>query len=158
MKRTLIAAATVCISGAPMAVAYADGTGSYTATLDGQTIGQGTNVSCKPFSSYGSDGGAGVKIVVGRGANGNQGVETSFWGDANIGTDGPEVYQVSLHPLANANSSSPGYLAWAAGPNKPQSQATVVKSDDTYRITGTVAPVYQPGVSPASFEFEVTCP
>lgn len=158
MKKTLFAAAVVSILAAPMAVSHADNPGSYTATLGGQTIGQGTNVKCKPFSSYGADGGAGVKITVGRGANGNQFTETEFWGEANIGTDGPEVYEVSLNPLSDSNSTSPGYLRWAAEPNNPQSQATVVKSNNTYRITGTAAPVYQPGVSPSPFEFEVTCP
>jgi Mycobacterium 19 kDa lipoprotein antigen len=152
MKKTLIAAAAVSILAAPMAVANANQSGSYTATLGGETIGQGTNVKCSPFASYGANGGPGVKITVGRGT------ETSFWGETNIGNDGPEVYSVSLNPLSGENSTSPGYVRWAAGPDNDQSQATVVQSDNTYRITGTAAPVYQPGKTPLPFEFEVTCP
>jgi Flp pilus assembly protein TadG len=68
------------------------------------------------------------------------------------------VYEVTLHPLMDANSPSSGYVAWNAGPNRAQSQATVVKSNNTYHITGTAAPVYQPGKSPSPFEFDVTCP
>jgi hypothetical protein len=152
MNKTMIAVAVVSILAAPMAVAHADDPGSYTAKLDGQIIGQGTNVKCSTFSSYGAKGGPGVKITVGRGT------ETSFWGETNIGNDGPEVYSVSLNPLSGENSTSPGYVRWAAGPDNDESQATVVKSDNTYRITGTVAPVYQPGKSPLPFEFDVTCP
>jgi Mycobacterium 19 kDa lipoprotein antigen len=158
MRKTPIAVAAMSILAVPMGIAHANQSGSYTATLGGETIGQGTYVKCSEFSSYGADGGPGVKVAVGRGANGDYGVETSFWGTANIGNEGPEVYQVSLNPLTGADSTSPGYVRWAAGPDNDQSQATVVQSDNTYRITGTAAPVYQPGKTPLPFEFEVTCP
>lgn len=153
--RALLAVAAG-IALTPMAVAHADD-GSYTAELGGETIGKGVNVTCKPFDSYGSSGGAGVKIRVGQGVGGS-GSEKTFWAEASIGNEGPEVYSVSLNPLVGADTTSPGFRRWAAEPNIEKSQASVSKTGNTYRITGTVAPVYQPGEVPKPFEFEVTCP
>jgi hypothetical protein len=135
-----IAAAVAVVAVAPMAVAHADNSGSYTITLNGKQVAQGNNGQCETSGDY-------VSIWLSKQPD----YVHAPWSAALRIDPGPKLYSnLTITDYTNPN------IAKTIWQSDPPYNTPVPKTGNTYKVTGTV---FDPSHNQhAPYEIDVTCP